>query len=267
MKKSSILIPPLLFLVLGGSICCAKSLPSSSSVTKSSNTDLSGNQSHHSEPLVEAIKARDIVKVKELLASGANPNERGPFGYTPLMTATIIKNQPLMQVLIEAGAEINELRENRSSALTIAVESNYSQGVALLLKYKADLNITLGAGETLLHRALLLENVENTRALLDAGANVNQKNEQGNAPLCYAVRNINLVTLLLQKGADVNIQNNQGETPLMIATRMKSVAVVKLLIASGANIGIQDVYGWTVHLEAKAGGCKQIIDILGNIPN
>ena len=53
------------------------------------------------------------------------------------------------------------------------------------------------------------------------------------------------VSSLLDKGADVDAQNRDGETCLMYACRMAQAAMVRLLLARGAQISTQDKYGDT----------------------
>ena len=52
--------------------------------------------------------------------------------------------------------------------------------------------------------------------LLEKGADVNAKNNDGWTPLHWASENGHeaIVSLLLEKGADVNAKDNDGETPL-----------------------------------------------------
>ena len=61
------------------------------------------------------------------------------------------------------------------------------------------------------------------RMLLDAGANIEHKNDQGENALISAVQegHIDTVKLLLDAGADINQANSDGETALELAIRLK----------------------------------------------
>ena len=61
------------------------------------------------------------------------------------------------------------------------------------------------------------------KMLLDAGANIEHKNDQGENALISAAQegNINVVKILLDAGADVNQSNTDGETALDLAIRLK----------------------------------------------
>jgi ankyrin repeat protein len=94
--------------------------------------------------------------------------------------------------------------------------------------------------------------LESARALLDAGADVNQSSEYGWTPLLTAVnnRNYQLAKLLVDRGADVNLANKGGWTPLYLATDNRNIEggdypvpkpdmdhleLIQLLLEKGAN--------------------------------
>ena len=96
--------------------------------------------------------------------------------------------------------------------------------------------------------------VDATRALLDAGADVNDKLSDGESALVVATANAHweLASLLLDRGADPNLAGagwnalhqtvhsrrpNLGYTPGPVATgTLDSIEVVKKLIARGVNV-------------------------------
>ena len=73
--------------------------------------------------------------------------------------------------------------------------------------------------------------------LIDAGADVNIKNDDGKTALIYSMcfnRSIYTVRMLIDAGADVNIKNNYGKTALIYAVkknvRYSFIDAVKMLI-------------------------------------
>ena len=87
--------------------------------------------------------------------------------------------------------------------------------------------------------------VNTVRALLDAGGNVNLKDETGRTLLMFAaLKNHKEVTqLLLDRGADVNARNNSGETALSFAAREGHPEIARALLAKGADVNAEDSSG------------------------
>jgi len=95
--------------------------------------------------------------------------------------------------------------------------------------------------------------LESTKLLLDAGADVNQVTEYGWTPLLTATnnRNYKVGAYLLERGANVNIANKGGWTPLYLATDNRNIEggdypvpkpdmdhmdYIKLLLDHGADV-------------------------------
>ncbi|AYU75830.1 palmitoyl acyltransferase 1, putative [Leishmania donovani] len=57
-----------------------------------------------------------------------------------------------------------------------------------------------------------------------------------------------IISFLIDNGADVNaaMRGGQGQTPLMMAASRQNMRVVKLLLAKGADLSVQDAQGRTV---------------------
>ena len=81
-------------------------------------------------------------------------------------------------------------------------------------------------------------NTEAVKQLLEAGTDVNAKNNLGDTPLMWAARygRTETIKLLLEKGADVNRENRHGNTALLFAAYEGSTEMVKLLLEAGADV-------------------------------
>ena len=76
--------------------------------------------------------------------------------------------------------------------------------------------------------------------LLEAGANVEHKRENGETALHLACRGggTDVATKLLRAGADVNVRTENGDTPLAMALKEERINSVKFLIDAGADVNI-----------------------------
>jgi ankyrin repeat protein len=88
-----------------------------------------------------------------------------------------------------------------------------------------------------LHDASSKGLVQIVEILLEKGADVNAKDQDGDTALIRASGegHIDVVKLLLEQGADVNAKNNAGATALIWAFMQGHTEVAKLLKAHGAK--------------------------------
>jgi ankyrin repeat protein len=81
-----------------------------------------------------------------------------------------------------------------------------------------------------------------TQALIDAGADMNQRDRAGMTPLaraCYK-GHVSVVQALIEAGADVDPTDENGSTPLIGASSIGNELLVEALIQSGANVNAKD---------------------------
>ena len=106
--------------------------------------------------------------------------------------------------------------------------------------------------DTPLIRAVAEDSVQHVKALLDEGVSINERSRMLHhwTPLICAIFHgrTNMARFLVEAGADVNLANRDGETPLMLSTELRDGAnpMVKLLFAHGASLDAKDKYGATV---------------------
>ena len=93
-----------------------------------------------------------------------------------------------------------------------------------------------------IHDATKDGDLTGVQAQLDAGADVNGKDENGWTPLHFAARygHEEIVELLISEGADVNAKDENSWTPLHFAARHGHKEIVELLIAKGADVNAKD---------------------------
>lgn len=91
-------------------------------------------------------------------------------------------------------------------------------------------------GTTPLMVAALRNDVRAVRRLLASGANPNAANDAGATALMWGVTSLEITRALLDAGADVNATSADARTPLLIACGVPGArSVARLLLARGAN--------------------------------
>lgn len=73
--------------------------------------------------------------------------------------------------------------------------------------------------------------------LMGKGAKVDSQNKEGTTPLLIAAQLgwVEGADLLLRQGANVDLANKRGETPLILAVHRRDPAMIRLLMAKGAD--------------------------------
>lgn len=86
------------------------------------------------------------------------------------------------------------------------------------------------------------EDVEEVRALIVGGADVNGRDRDKITPLFEAVEigNLEITEMLLRFGAKVNIRDSRGQTPLMRIDDEASPEMIELLVRHGAKLNLMD---------------------------
>ncbi|KAL9087742.1 MAG: hypothetical protein Q9165_006509 [Trypethelium subeluteriae] len=141
----------------------------------------------------------------ELASSTADIDAQDSIGRTPLSMAGEQGDVGALATLLRYGADPNILSFSYTSPLHYAATAKYPDGVRLLLEVKGiEVDGLTDWRQTPLHlAAAYTKDVRHTELLLDAGANVNQRDRDGIMPLGWtAISNNPLVAdLLLKRGA------------------------------------------------------------------
>ncbi|KAK2771709.1 Ankyrin-2 [Onygenales sp. PD_12] len=156
-----------------------------------------------------ARKNEDVVRL--LLERGANPNDEGDDS-TPLCEAAKSGNLPLVQLLLDNGADISATNEGWGDAFHAACYGGNLSVVEFLFGRGADPYVRCGKYVTSLLAAAMSYDREGAvsivRFLLDIGCDVNDHGGEFGSPLQGAIyeANLPLIQLFLDRGADVNTQ-------------------------------------------------------------
>ncbi|HEY3781429.1 MAG TPA: ankyrin repeat domain-containing protein [Fimbriimonadaceae bacterium] len=201
--------------------------------------------------LIAAIRKKDATHVKALLKAGADPNSTANDGKSALETALLTNDYPIIETLLDGGANVKKHAKNGMPLLTMSVSK---QIMVALLKHGADPNEKFDKiGDTYLQACVEDNNVAIAAALLENGANPNVDSNTMETPLDTAVSmdKVRMVELLLDHGADANGRNYFNTAPLATLAIFTSsdnkndkypdaVTLAKLLIAHGAKVNARD---------------------------
>lgn len=158
-----------------------------------------GSSSAQEEKLLRAAKLGNAEELRRLLADGqVDPNCRHALGWTPLHVAAISGHRDCVLVLLEAGADINAgdefsnvyqmAREKQLHSLEVLVEreDEFSNRLSNRASFR---------GCTALHYAVLTDDTQLVRTLLEKGADPTLANDQNHRPVDYS-RNPSMRKLL-----------------------------------------------------------------------
>jgi ankyrin repeat protein len=190
-----------------------------------------------SEAFYAAIRGNDLTKLQAVLAGGASANHNDARGLTPLMYAAAVGSADAMKLLIEKGADVNAKNAFDSTALMWSVTD--INKVRLLVAKGANVNAVSKQG----HTAMLLAAMSDgsaaiVRLLIAEGANVKavDNNKINGLLAASAANDLESVNLFVDAGLDVNSKDAADQTPLMNAAGRGNTAMVKWLLAKGADV-------------------------------
>jgi len=114
----------------------------------------------------------DAALLTRWLKTGIDPDIReSMLQQTPLMAAAHTGDIPTLELLLEAGAEVNARNEHGGTALMYAAESGHNAAVALLLDAGAEIDaVESSVGHTALFRAAQSGHLHTVRLLIERGA-------------------------------------------------------------------------------------------------
>ncbi len=287
--------------------------------------------SNSTSALILASRFGFLDTIEILLKYGANVNAvSSRHEYSALMAASVRSNKESLQVinlLIESGARVNQKDKDGNTALVYAVDRGLADVVKLLLengadhnnlihtarsvgvlelllKYRANVDTRDSYG-TRLHRAANSGKTEEVRLLLKYGADTSIKNNREQTALDLAKRkkhteivallenpslagvtketkdyaklsknethlffqyimsgNNKKVIELLEGGVDPNLQDNEKNTPLLHAVKNKNIEMTKTLLEFGATPNTQNTFGDTPLIWASSNNSIEIVNLL-----
>jgi uncharacterized protein len=184
-----------------------------------------------------AAASGDVAEIERLLAAGERPNIQDSNSRTPLHVAAYRKHHAAARALLRLGANPNALDAQRYDIVTIAAVQNDIEMLNIALQGGASArNITSPYDGTALIAAAHLGHVEAVRILIAHKAPLDHANVRGWTALHEAVvlgnggpNHVATVEALINAGADPDIKDRQGNTALMYARQRGYSDMIKIL--------------------------------------
>ena len=163
--------------------------------------------------LFDMVLYNDFETMKTIINCGINLNIKDKRGYTPLMH------------MVEEGLKIKEKKEREV----------FIERLIYFLKYRVDINVQDNEGRTVIHKAVIANDLTVVEKLLTKKGNLNIKDIHGRTALHHTQwhGNYKIARWLIAAGADMNMPDNSGFTLLNYAAIFGHAKLVVALIASG----------------------------------
>lgn len=193
--------------------------------------------------LFKAAADGDAAEIERLVRNGEPLEQRDGNGRMPLHVATFGGHRDAVQTLLKLGANANALDAQKYDPVTIASVANDVPMLKVLLEGGASAgNITSPYDGTALIAAAHLGHAEIVRTLIAAKAPLDHVNNlrwtaliesivlgQGGAAHTATLKH------LVEAGANVNLADGQGNTPLALARGRGYAEMVRILEAAGGK--------------------------------
>lgn len=232
------------------------------------NSEVSANDIQN-EKIIKAIENNDIseltsifeegdINVNNIIEAEVGNDMELQVSMTPLMYASYLGNYEIVRYLVEEKkADINIENEYGWTALKYASD----EGRLEIVKYLVENGASVDA-EVL----TITKNLEVFEYLLEQGnLNINSVGYLGMTALSLAsieYGNLEMIKYLLEKGADINVKNEDGSTALMTASMYGNLEIIKYLIENGADINAKDNDGSTALIYASKWGNLETVEYL-----
>ncbi len=188
--------------------------------------------------LIAALDRKDIGQALGLVNAGADPDTR--YNPTPAPTlkslmGQLLRHSPAPEEYSYTAFLLTDATACYASPVSWTANVQPLEDTPLIcamLAHGANIDQQDFEGDTLLMFAILRNDEELTRLLVEQGANVTLEDKKGYTPLYYAVysgNKIPVLRLLLAHGADPTHLDTVGQTPLTAAQAAHRPDIVALL--------------------------------------
>ncbi|GMH40093.1 hypothetical protein BSKO_07997 [Bryopsis sp. KO-2023] len=165
---------------------------------------------------------------------------------------------------MENAVEEAKTKRKDEELLILAAHHGFVEDVRALLSKGVDVNSKDKQGTSAIHFASCKSHLDIVQLLLSKGVDIDVEDGAGRTPLHYAVIGgaAEVVKLLLKKGVWIDAYDKDDDTPMHLAVRTANEAMVKLLLKGGAKLNIRNSKGLSVLGDALANKQVEMAKIL-----
>ncbi|XP_045487539.1 E3 ubiquitin-protein ligase MIB1 [Pieris rapae] len=160
-------------------------------------------------------------------------------------------------------ADVNGVSAGHT-ALQAAAQNGHVEVIKKLIEAGADADAEDRDGDRAAHHAAFGDEPAALKALAAAGADLNARNRSGQTPLHMAVNrgHLGVVRTLLLLGVHPSLQDSDGDTPLLDAISKKRDEILTLLLDHGADMTLTNNNGFNALHHAALRGIPSAMKIM-----
>lgn len=216
-----------------------------------------------------------LEKLKQMLADGTMTDDQPHVdGVTALHVAAEGGHLAAVEYLLSLGVDVSVKDDDGRTALTQAIKGNYGEVATVLVGAGADPNTDYvdeeGNSHDLLFDALMVENEDFAKLLIEKGANIYYTDEKKVTTLLQASHRgfADVVKMLVERHAGnphethsgyMDARSDEGVSPLIAASSEGHADVVSALVAGGADVNLKDQDETTALMAASARGHLEVV--------
>ncbi|KAJ3103126.1 hypothetical protein HDU96_009397 [Phlyctochytrium bullatum] len=200
-------------------------------------------------PVAESPAANSLAPNVDV-GVAASPAPSPPDKRSPLLCAVVCGHTEIVRKLLTHGADASVRHTTGMPVLHVAAKNNMHDIVALLVAHGADMTATIDwGGFTALQYAAFSGNSKAVRAMLDAGADVEDMGRGDKTPVCVAcsMESYEAAAMLVARGArfDFEVVTRQLHRLLRTAVASGEKMAVRRILETGMAVEWRDSGGRT----------------------